>query len=250
MTAQTLALRILAGVIVVAALVTGAILLSLDRSGTARQDASQATTKVVRVDKNAKRRAIRNAQRARVNQRLIMEVRRLSRQNRRILQRFARLLVQAKIAKRTRGGITVTQAARRGARGAVGATGAQGLAGQAAAAITQAQLRDALAPLLPALIAAFCSPDTCDGRPGVDGRDAPPVSDERVREQLRMLCGGSCKGEPGANGADGAPGVNGVDGQPGAPGTLVISIETCAVPGMTATDADGDGVFTCPPTVG
>lgn len=56
------------------------------------------------------------------------------------------------------------------------------------------------------------------GRPGATGprgaagRDAPPITPERLQEQLVALCGGTCNGAPGKPGADG---VGGADGQPG-----------------------------------
>jgi hypothetical protein len=52
-------------------------------------------------------------------------------------------------------------------------------------------------------------------------------------------------GPPGADGMPGPAGPPGADGAPGTPGTLVLSVETCLLPGMIATDPDADGTFTC-----
>jgi hypothetical protein len=78
------------------------------------------------------------------------------------------------------------------------------------------------------------------GDTGATGRDGSPapVPPEAV----------PVPGPMGPAGMDGQPGSPGADGQPGAPGTLVLSVETCALPGLTATDPDGDGTFTCPGT--
>lgn len=74
------------------------------------------------------------------------------------------------------------------------------------------------------------------GDPGVEGRVGPPGPQ-------------GPPGPLGMPGADGPPGPAGMDGAPGPagpPGSLVLSVQTCTVPGQAATDPDLDGHFTCP----
>ena len=46
-------------------------------------------------------------------------------------------------------------------------------------------------------------PKGAQGPQGLPGRDAPPITSERLQEQLRALCGGNCNG---TSGKDGEPG--------------------------------------------
>lgn len=219
--------RIFAAVaLLIVAFVIGGLIV-FGRADTAKQKADSAAGKVVTVD----RRSRETKAAAMANRRLIASVRRLERQNRRVLASLARVLVQARIAKRTRGGIRVTQAA----RGERGALGPRGLAGAAAAAVTAAQLVDALEPLLPAMIATFCGPSQCAGADGVNGADAPALTVTEVMAALEDLCGGDCKGEDapaptqdqvnaavcaagGCPPPPGPPGPQGETGPPGPPG--------------------------------
>lgn len=92
---------------------------------------------------------------------------------------------------------------------------------------------ETLRPLVVTAVASYCTEDRCVGRPGKDGRDAPPVSDERlsamIDQSLAAYCakqpGGSCEGQPGKPGADstvpgpvGPAGPVGPTGPPGATG--------------------------------
>lgn len=191
---RALALRILATVVMVAAIVGGAIALAVSRSDTAQDDAGRAAARVESVQKRAatKRETEQLRRSTWATRRLLLANRRLVRANRRIITSLERLLVQARIARRSRSGLTL---ARRGATGATGATGAMGGAGTPAAATTALQLRAALGPLLPAVVAAYCAGGACagaDGLNGVAGTQGPPPSDAQVQAAAQAAVAEYC----------------------------------------------------------
>lgn len=96
-----------------------------------------------------------------------------------------------------------------GATGAAGVDGPRGRRGRAGADGKDAP------PVTIADLArgAEACGEPCRGQNGTDGRDgrdADQISDDRLKQHLSDLCGGSCKGntgDTGAPGADGAPGA-------------------------------------------
>lgn len=172
MTARALAGRIFAGVLLVVALVAGAILLSLDRADKA------ATTSRVNRERIAKNRA-----RIATNEHKDEATRRCQTRARDVQRCIERVG-----GARGPGGMAGTAGAR-GLNGLRGRRGPRGLPGQNG--------KDAPAPTVEQIAAGFavwCSQQLCVGK---DGRDAPPVTSDELKAALLELCGGSCRGEDG-----------------------------------------------------
>lgn len=201
-TATILALKIAGGVLIIIALIASGIWLSLKRSDDAKDRVvrvdkeSGRTTKTVKVNS---RMVMQLRELARTNRRLAMQNRRFARANRRIIDRFGRVLVQARIAKRGRGGIRVTEAAR-GRTGAIGRAGRAGATGAAGVGVTRLQLEATLIPLLPEALRALCD-GSCEGPSGEPGAT---VTREMVADIVRMVCVELGCG-PGPQGPPGAP---------------------------------------------
>jgi hypothetical protein len=84
------------------------------------------------------------------------------------------------------------------------------------------------------------------GRSGRTVGPAPPISDARLREQLQVLCGESCRGRDGTNGKDGK---NGIDGAPGMDGTNAPPVGPSSAPMPPCTMLDQSLGYQCaPPT--
>lgn len=79
-----------------------------------------------------------------------------------------------------------------------------------------------LQPLVKSSVASYCTEDRCVGKTGAAGKDAPPVSDERLSTMIDQALTSYCAQRNDCKGADGAdstvPGPTGPTGPQGATG--------------------------------
>lgn len=129
---------------------------------------------------------------------------------------------------------TITVLGKAGVNGLPGKNGSPGPPGRDA--VVPFSLQDVIAGLSPKLAdripTAAQVVDACGsacvgpaGRDGVDGRDAPPVTDAQLDAAVARYCDAhnQCQGAQGVQGATGPQGLPGADGAPGAQGPPGVS---------------------------
>lgn len=84
------------------------------------------------------------------------------------------------------------------------------------ASVTVADVQPVIVAAVDRAVAAL--PKPADGADGDDGAQGPPPTDEQITAALAAMCGGSCKGEPGATGPTGPVGPTGPAGETGPAG--------------------------------
>lgn len=132
----------------------------------------------------------------------------------------------------------------------VNVNGLRGLAGRPGINGKDAVLPFTLADIVARIPAPLTGPQ---GPAGADGKDAPAVTADQVTDAVRPLlpdvvaanCGGSCKGQPGADGAASTvPGPAGADGATGPAGPAGAD---STVPGPQGPPGASPTTFLCQP---